>query len=155
MTHLGALGTPAEDVDAVTFDYFGETINANAGLSELDYVDFLEVAGTADIDGPDAVRLVKSFARMCIAAEDFDRFWATAKKNRQGMDALFKVLTTIVEVVSDRPTVRLSSSADTPTTADTNSAAVVSSTLAERLEGRPDLALVVRRSAEAQAAKAG
>lgn len=152
MTHLGNLGTPVdvEVVDDLTFDYFGETIRANASLGELDYVDFLDMAGGIDVNNPLAIRVVKDFARACIAPEDFETFWATAKKNRQDTRALFTVLTTIVEATADRPTERSSSSSDTPTTDATSSAPVL-----RRLEGRPDLQLLVQQAQEAQAAKAG
>lgn len=156
MTHLGDFGSPAEDFEEVTFGYFGETIHANPSLSELDYVDFIETAGTVDPEtaGPETVGLVKSFARMCIQPDDFEKFWQTAKTHRQGIAEVFKVLQAIVEVVADRPTERSSSSAATPTTDATKSAGV-SSAVAARLEGRPDLQLIVERSLEAQAAAAG
>ena len=147
MTHLGSFGQE-NPVAEVTFDYFGVQMRANPEIGELDYIDFMETAGAVDTQSAEAAGLLKNFGRMCLHPDDFDTFWATAKKHRQGIEAVFKVLTAIVEAVADRPTERSSSSAATPTTGGTSSAA---GPLA-RLEGRPDLQLVAQQAAQARVA---
>lgn len=150
--HLGNLGgEETQEAVEVTFDYFGKTIAVNPNLGELDYVDFLDGYGGIDVNDPAAIRIVKSFARICIAETDFETFWATAKQHRQGVEGVFGVCEKIVEAVSDRPTERPSSSSDTPSTTGTSSALPAS--VAARLEGRPDLQLLTQQAA--QGVKAG
>ena len=144
MTDLGALGDPTPDGREITFTYFGETTHVAPELGELDYIDFMERAGAMDVESPAALAMVKDFARLCIAAEDFDRFWAAARKNRQTVEGVFKVLRAIIEEVTDRPTMQPSDSSDGQSSTDTKSEPGLSSTLRERLDGRPDLQLFVQ-----------
>jgi hypothetical protein len=148
VTHLGSFGTVAEDVE-ITFDYFGQVIHVNPSLGELDYVDFLASAGAMEVESVASVGVVKDFTRMCIAPEDFDTFWSTAKAQRQGVEQLFEVLKVVVEATSDRPTVRPSSSSATPTSDAT------SFVLPRRVQGRPDLELLIHKQQADQAAEAG
>lgn len=153
MTHLGALGTPRPEQSEISFDYFGTTVHANPTLGELDYIDFLDAAGKVDTESSQAVGIVKNFARLCIAEGDFEAFWSLAKANRQSTTEVFGVLQAIVEATADRPTERPSSSSDTPETTVTSSVPV--SSVLRRLEGRPDLQLLVQQQQEGRAAQAG
>ena len=142
MTHLGSFGETHESSD-ITFDYFGQTIRANPELGELDYVEFMDKAGSVEAEGALGLSFVKDFARLCIASDQFDEFWGLARKHKQHVEDVFKVLRAIVEQVSDRPTTQPSDSSDGRTTTGTKSEAGLSSTLQERLAGRPDLQLLV------------
>lgn len=150
MTHLGSFGEDRQ-ADEITFDYFGTTVHANPELGELDYVDFMDKAGSVDVDTGTGLSFVKDFARLCIAEGDFDEFWALARKNKQKVEDVFKVLRAIVEQVSDRPTMQPSGSLDGHATTDGRFEAGLSSTLTERLEGRPDLQLLVLQQQRAAA----
>lgn len=142
MTHLGSFGE-THDADEITFDYFGATIHANPELGELDYVDFMDKAGSVEASGALGLSFVKDFGRLCIATDDFDEFWALARKHKQHVEDVFKVLRAIVEQVADRPTTQPSGSSDGQTTTGTKSGDGLSSTLSEHLAGRPDLQLLV------------
>lgn len=148
MTHLGAFGE-THDVDEITFDYFGSTVHANPELGELDYVEFMEKAGSVEASGALGLSFVKDFARLCIAPEDFDSFWSLARAHKQHVEDVFKVLRAIVEQVADRPTTQPSDSSDGQTTTGTKSEPGLSSTLTERLAGRPDLQLLVLQQQKA------
>ena len=148
MTHLGSFGEAHELAD-LTFDYFGQTLHGNPELSDLDYVEFLGTAGGIDINDLSSLGLVKDFARMCVAESDFDEFWRLARKNRQKVEDVFKVLTAIVEATVDRPTGQPSDSADGHGSTAQNSEAGDFSRAMTQLEGRPDLQLFVTRQQEA------
>lgn len=151
MTHLGALGTEKEpvEVEEISFEYFGETIRANPDLSQLDYVDFLHIAGGLDVDNPVSFGAIKDFASVCIVAEDFPRFWKLAKKHRQDIDDLFGVCTSVMEAVTERPTGLPSGSADGPTSTGSRFEDGDLSRALKAVEGRADLELFVSKQAVA------
>lgn len=145
MTHLGSFGEQRDAVD-FTFDYFGVTLHAEPTLSDLDYVEFLSTAGAVDVNNLASLGLVKEFARVCIADDDFDEFWSLARKNRQQVEDVFAVLTAILEATVDRPTGQPSDSADGPTSTAPKSEADDSSRAMKALTGRPDLQLFVQQT---------
>lgn len=151
MTNLGALGTAkpeAEEVEEIVFDYFDEKeIHANPELTELDYIDFLHIAGRMDPENPASFGAVKDFVMLCILPSDFTRFWKAAKRNRQGSEDLFETCQTIVEAVTERPTGQLSGSASGPGSTGTNSEDADLSLAKKSLDGRPDLQLFVEKAA--------
>ena len=151
MTNIGSFGDAPVQAVEYEFAYFGETIRVNPELGELDYIEFLSVAGGVGVEDVASLGLVKGFAQMCIAPDDFERFWALARKNRQKVDQVFKVLQAIVEATVDLPTAQPSDSSAGLTNTDTSSLAVLPSQIQERLSGRPDLQLVVTKAQEAQA----
>lgn len=144
--HLGSFGKEHEPLE-LTFDYFGQTLHANPTLSDLDYVEFLSVAGGISIDDLASLGAVKDFARMCVSAEDFGTFWSTALAHRQRVEDLFDVLTSIMEASMERPTGRPSDSADGPGSTAARSGAGDSSQALRKLDGRPDLQLFVEKAA--------
>lgn len=148
--HLGDFGDAPADLEPVTFTYFGESLRANPNLSELDYIDFMDAHGQGDIVESQAAAAIKGFARTCLHADDFERFWATAKNNRQGTEQVFTLLAKIVEAATDRPTGLPSGSSDGQSNTGTNSE--VDYSLAMRqYEGRPDLQMAIVRAHDAQA----
>lgn len=151
MSHIGDFGEAQPELDA-TFGYFGEKIRVNPTMNELDMFDFVESAKDMDDMDPEAIVAVKNYLRGMIHPDDFDRFWLTAKKNRQGMEDLFKLTQKIVEKVADRPTKSPSSSSSGRRKTGRKSKQGSSSRALTLLEGRPDLQEVVVRRQEAQAA---
>lgn len=150
MAHLGSLGTSREP-DALTFDYFDETpIAASPSLTDLDYLDFMEEAENVAVTTAKGRRFVKDLARLCIAPEDFDRFWSLAKKHRQSQTDVFDTLMQVVEAATARPTGQPSESSDGQQPTARRSAGG-SSSVTEQLAGRPDLQLVVAAAQEALA----
>lgn len=150
MTHLGSLGKRHDPVN-ISFDYFGETeIRGAEGLSDLHHLDFMEQAAGMSVDDPRGWSLVKDFARVVIAEDDFERFWATARSNGQSQQDVGETLMAVLEASTARPTEQPSGSSDGQQVTVTNSQAV-SSSLDDRLSGRPDLQLLVANAREAQA----
>lgn len=152
VAHLGDFGEQVDEPEEVTFGYFGETVRVNPALSDLDLVDFVDLVGDGTGLGLEQVGLIKDFARQCIHGDDFDRFWATARNNRQGITEVYELLAKIVAAVTERPTGRSSGSAGGPSSTSTNSADDDLSTALQRYEGRPDFQLALVRAHEEQAA---
>ena len=148
MTHLGSLGKP-RDNDAITFDYFGTEITAHT-VTDLEYLDFMEQIGSLTPDNPESQRLVKQFARLCFGDETFEQFWTLARANKQSQEDVFEVLMQVVEASTGRPTESPSGSSDGQSPTATRSTDD-SSSLADRLKGRPDLQLVGLQAQEARA----
>jgi len=153
---LGTFGTPREAPEEQSFGYFGTEVRVNPDFGELDLADFMEAAADLDEDSVDSLSLLKNTMRGAVHAEDFDTFWATAKRNRQGIADLLPILYAVVEAVSARPTERPSDSSGGPRPTRALSAVDSSSQVIGRLEGqgRADLALMARMATEASAASA-
>ena len=155
---LGELGREVALLDE-QFGYFGETIRINPGFSELDLIDFFEVAGRVDnADMMEAAAALKGFCRALIHPADFDLFWSTAKTHRQDTDAMLGVVKAVIEVATARPTPGPSASSDGPANPATRrSSPAGSSSPATRrainqLHGRPDLQVTVLRAQQSASA---
>lgn len=152
MTHLGDFGNTPAEVEDVTFGYFGQKLHANPELTDLDYIDFLEIAGGLDVDNVESLRVIKDFARLCVREDDFDAFWSTARKNRQQAQDIFPVLQAIVETIADRPTGQPSDSSDGQQSTAGKSEDVSSSRALQLVPAdRDDLHYFIKRTQEAKA----
>jgi hypothetical protein len=150
---LGRFGVAKDAVDDDTFDYFEHQIRVNPEFGELELADFLEAATAVDEENVSAsMGLIKGTLRSMVHPDDFDTFWGTAKRERQGILDLMAVLQAVVEAVADRPTQRPSDSSDGPQLTSVSSAGGSSSRVIRRLvaEGRPSVALMVRQASEAR-----
>lgn len=142
---LGGLGkTPAEPIEEDTFEWYGSTVRVGAEATDLALIDFVELAGDMDENDPQSGVFVKRFIRDMIHEDDFPAFWDLARKNRLGFQELAEVAHTIIEQVTNRPTVQSSdSSAGLHAIALNSTAASYSEVRGElEAEGRWDLALV-------------
>lgn len=150
MTSLGDLGTPRDAVDPDTFGWFGSVVRVNPAMTDLDLADFLEVAGSLDIDDAAqalaAMGALKGFLRSLIHPDDFAAFWAAAKANGQRFADLMTIGRRIIEGVTDRPTGRPSGSTDGPSSTPTNSRSGAASIAASAHPGRPDLQVAALRA---------
>lgn len=115
-----------------------------------------------DSDSPEGMAAMYVVLKACIADGDWDRFEQLALRERLTHSDLLDVVKQAFEVISERPTERPSDSSEGPTdtsprsedaspSPDTTQAA--STRVIRRLEaeGRPDWALVVMETQEAQA----
>jgi hypothetical protein len=124
---LGDLSGPDERGPLIaSFVYFGAEIRVHPDLTEVDMIDFLDDAEHVKKDDPRSMLMVKEAARTHIHPDDFDRFWALRKKNRQGVEQLMGTIWQIVGGVTGRPTGRPSDSSDGPPATKPNSAATSS-----------------------------
>jgi hypothetical protein len=150
---LGTFGVKHEPTED-TFGFFEHTLRVNPGFGELELADFLEAAAVVDEDNATAsMALLKNVMRAAVHPEDFDTFWTTAKRERQGIADLMGILIALVEAVTDRPTERPSDSSDGPQQTSLGSVANSSSQVIRRLEveGRPSIALMVRQAEDSRA----
>ena len=149
---LGSLGTPHDDVEPETFDYFGSTIRTNPELTEMALAEFFERAGSVDMDDKDSVLAASgalmALLRDAIHPEEFGAFWATAKRNRQTAEDLLVVANAIIEGVVGRPTSRPSGSTGRPGDTSQKSASGV---IEAAHPGRPDLQSAALRIVEERA----
>lgn|SRR5690242_14130582 len=153
MASLGRFGVQREAVED-TFDWFEHTLRVNPSLSELELADFLEIASAVDENNiAQAMALLKDTFRLVVHPDDFEAFWTTAKRERQGAQDLMAVFHAVIESVADRPTDRPSDSSDGPQLTSVTSVDDSSSQVIRRLEmeGRPSIALMVAQAAESRA----
>ncbi len=150
MVRLGDLGVAKGFPEPDTFDWFGSVVRTNPGMSDLVLADFIELASAVDIDdarqAAQAMGVVKGFIRDLIHPDDFDSFWATAKRERQSLVDVLGVGKVIVARQTDRPTMRPSVSTDGPSPTPTSSVSDVASTAASAHPGRPDLQVAALRA---------
>ena len=158
---LGELGNSKREVVDLVFTFFGEKIRVHPEAGELSYADFMSKA--LEIDEEDAEQglpLTMSYLREQIHPDDWDTFYATAKKHRQTVEDLMKVSNAILEEVSGFPTEQPTGSSPTPSKTVRKSRAgsstrdkrsVVDAAM-EILEGRPDLQVAVEHAQAARSA---
>lgn len=154
--NIGDLGRHVEPLpEDVTFDWFGTDVRVNPDFGELTYLDWMEMHSTIDENDPRAIVAMKSLMRDLIHPDDFDGFWATTKRNRQGLEPLMRLMQVIVEQVSARPTGQPSVSSGGQQNTVANSAGDSSRRVIARMEsaGRPDLAVIHDLAREAREGK--
>jgi hypothetical protein len=156
VANLGSFGTKREVVED-TFGWFEHELRVNPQFGELELTDFMEAA--ADIDDADTAKasaFLKDTFRLAVHPDDFEVFWATAKRERQTIQDLMGLFHAMIQLVSGRPTQRPSDSSDGPSLTSASSADDSSSQVIHRLEreGRPSIALMVAQRAESQASRA-
>ncbi|HET7736453.1 MAG TPA: hypothetical protein VFK52_10785 [Nocardioidaceae bacterium] len=120
------------------------------------------IAGKGQVSDADAAEVMVAMldvVEQCIADEDIGRFEHLATAHRVGTTEIEEFLDRVMRAVADRPTGRSSDSSAGPrtiepsSTDDSSSPATGPDAVIDRLngQGRPDLALVVRRRQESLA----
>lgn len=144
MAHLGDFGEAPPEMEVDTFNFFGASLRINPELSDLSFVDFIEMHGALDGNDPTAMVAIKDFLRGVVHPEDFDEFWTLSKKNRQRLDDLAPIAMGLIEAVTGRPTEGSSDSSSGPSATGASSMdASYSRVIQEHeAEGRSDLAEV-------------
>jgi hypothetical protein len=165
MASIGKLGTAHAEID-LDFDYFGETIRVSPFASDIDFIEFMSRAESIDeVDEIAAMHATLEYIKVQIHPDDWDLFWATAKRNRQNTLDLLDTSKAILEAIAGFPTGQPSVSSDGRQSTARRSQGGSSSAArrgsrkqsdTERalssLKGRPDLKLIVRQAAAARAA---
>jgi hypothetical protein len=150
MSKLGDFGEVHEPLAEASFGFFGEDVRINPGMSELEFVDFMEAAADLDESNPAAMKMIKGLFRNLVHPEDFDVFWQAAKANRQTIGDLFGVWQKVTEALTARPTGQPADSSGGQSTTPVKSKGDSYSRALTLLEGRPDLQDVVVRKQEAR-----
>lgn len=163
MASLGRFGRTHTRVD-LDFDFFEATIRVNPSCSELALIDFLAEAG--NVDQADEVRgaqLIMRMLREVVHPDDFDRFWAIAKRERQNPQAdLMPIMHQVIEATTAFPTGQPSASGAGPTSTPPRFEVDLPSQDVPTLDpitlqglritqDRPDLQVAVLRANEARA----
>lgn len=171
MASIGSFGTAREAVaEELTFDYFGEQYRVHPDATDLALVEFMDLAASIEIGaggkvtpesigaGVQSLAAIMSALRELVHPDDFAAVWRAAKANRQTIEDLTELAMGLAAAVADRPTVRPSDSSDGPSSTEQSSTGDSSSpvshlSVARRFEeqGRPDLALLVRDTAQSRA----
>lgn len=141
---------PQEDV---SFGWFGATIRISYDFGELVFTDWVEEFGGLAATDPKSIASVKTLMRRSLHPDDFEEFWRLAVAHRQTSEQLAELFNSILQVMAERPTVRLSGSSAGPPPTGPSYAADSPLRVMDRLEaeGRPDLALVVAQAQESLA----
>jgi hypothetical protein len=164
--NLGDFGVAHDDMEELTFGYFGKTIRVNPQSGELVYLDFMAKAMEIDEENEsEGVKITMDFLKQQIHDEDWSDFWKLAKENRQTLNDLMTLSKVIVEATAAFPTTPSPDSASTLPATNKKSKAVSSSRGNHRaiesaelpvedaayaaLEGRPDLQRAVQQASEA------
>lgn len=156
-----------EEAEPDTFAWFGQEYRTNPEFSELDFLDFTEVATNMNELDPRALVAVKDLLVSQIHPDDFDAFWKQTRSLRLPFgDRLTKLMLltqALTAAATGRPTVEPSgSSSGQPGTvgsskdgssspgspASVTSDPKVSRVLADIGSGRPDLGQVVLQAHE-------
>jgi hypothetical protein len=140
-----------------TVEFHGEKYRIADQIGLMPLMRFAKVA-QAGVDSSDMDGLVAMYDLMeqCLVDEDWARFAAAATKHRADGEELMDVVRQAIEAMAERPTQRSSDSSDGPPSTSGNSTGDSSSQVVRRLErqGRPDLALLVRRTEADRTARA-
>ena len=141
------------------FEFFGEQFRMNHPADyEWEMSEFASAAkGGGDVDLLSGAAAVHDFVKAIVHPGDWERFRATAKKNKAtAKDDLMPLVVKAFTQQTGRPTSRPSVSSGGPkrTKKKSASAGTSSSRVVRRLEkkGRPDLALMVSMAEETRSA---
>lgn len=148
---LGDFGESHEDIE-YTFGWFGNQMRMHPESGQLDYMEFIGQAIEVDEENvADSYRLTMEFLKKQVHPDDWDVFWALAKKHRQSTEELMMTSQKLLAAASGFPTEQPSTSSESPPPRTKRSRARSSSTRAvskqdnvikaafDKLEGRPDL----------------
>ncbi len=150
MRNLGEFGVTHEPED-YSFSYFGEEVRAHPLIGPLLMDEMMELALKVDaemqdsegVPTPEAMTFTKGFVKKFVHPDDFEKFWHLAMVNRQSQEEVASVGYKVIAALTERPTERPSDSSDGPQPTAPSLKDVSYSRVMKRLEGRPDLQLVV------------
>ncbi len=149
MKNLGKFGKEKEALEA-SFDYFDETIRVNPSISEVALMDLTEEGMEIKEDDPRALVIIKDYIRSVVHPEDFDKFWAVSRRERQGIQDLMEIAQSLIEAVAERPTGQPQTSSGGRRRTRRKSKHRSSHPAFRVLDGRPDLQESVAMALEAR-----
>ena len=152
-----------------TVEFCGEQLRLADRVGMMPYMRLARIqkrisgAAESDLDDDDAAELLIAMldlVEQCLADEEWDRFETLATKHRVDLAGIRDFTNEVMQAVGNRPTGRSSDSSDGPRTIEPSSTVVSyspdtgSQRVVRRLndQGRPDLALLVRRREESLSA---
>lgn len=141
-----------------TVEFLGERFSIAERVAALPLMRFAKVArsGTqaSDMEG---LAALYDLLEQCVHPDDWDRFQAHAERQRADGEQLLTVVQEVFALLAERPTGRSTASSDGPQIIEPSSMDDSSSPgmeVVRRLneQGRPDLALLVRKRQESLSA---
>lgn len=150
-----------ETVVTETVEWLGEEFHVAERVSSLTVMRFAKIAkSNIDVAQMEGLAAMYDLLEQCVHPDDWDRFEAHADAQRADGEELLGVVKKVFAVIASRPTRRSSDSSGGPrtiepsSTADSFSPDTGPARAITRLnaQGRPDLALVVRRRQESLSA---
>lgn len=135
-----------------TVEFFGERFNIREKINSRRIGKFAQLAAKGDMPEMQAMAAINDLVDACLRPEDVQRFDAVCDRHDPDFEQLAQFVADVIEVMTQRPTSRPSDSSAGPQTIEPSSTAVSSSPVINRLEGRPDLQLIVVKAQEARAA---
>lgn len=133
-------------------DFCGETFTFVDEVGDFALMEFAESAERVDSESLAGLAAIMRLLKAAVVEEDWPRFQATARRQRASVEDCMKLVMQIFEEESGRPTVRPSDSSDGPPVTAGKSVDASSLRVAQRLQGRPDLQLMVLQAAESRSA---
>ena len=145
-----------------TVDFLGEKFAVSERIGAMPLMRFAKIAeGGVDSNEMAGLAAIYDLLEQCIAPEDWKRFERHADAQRAQGDQLLEVVKDVFAIVAQRPTGQPADSSGGLRTIEPSSPAASSSPVVDSTErvidrlnaqGRPDLALAVRRRQEALSA---
>ena len=125
-------------------EFFGESFDLNAEVSEFALMEFAEAAADGlDADAMAGMAAMMRLIKECVVKADVARFLKSARKNRASSKDLLPILKAMFQQVTERPTGLPSDSSDGQSVIVPSSVVSAVDKGLERLAGRPDLQLAV------------
>ena len=109
---LGSFGTPVPDDEFVAalveadFTWYGEQVRVHPLASVLDLMDFMAEVGHLPEGSPAGAPAMVKLLKAYVHPDDWRAFWQLARENHAGMSEFMALARSVVEYVTDRPTVR-------------------------------------------------
>lgn len=133
-------------------DFYGEKFTLVEKVGDYALMEFAESAERVDSESLAGLAAIMRLLKAAIPEADWPRFQATARKNRASVDVCMELVMVLFEQEAARPTGRPSDSSGGPRIIEPNFTGGSSSPVIDRLNGRPDLQLMVLRAQEARSA---
>lgn len=137
-----------------SLDFLGESFQVADQVSVMPMLRFAKAAKNGlQAESMDGLAAIYDVVEQCLEPADWQRFEAFCDQKRVGAEQLLEFVAQVMAQVSERPTERPSNSSDGPLSTAASSTDDASSRVIRRFEekGRPDLALLVAKTAEHKA----
>lgn len=133
--------------------FAGQDFAVRDRIGAMPLMRFAKIAKTGmDAGDMEALSVIYDLLQSTVAPADWQRFEQAAVDSGADGDELLAVVVDAVKVISGRPTSQPSDSSGGLRTTSPTYAVASSTPVIDRLSGRPDLQLMVRRATEARSA---
>lgn len=136
-----------------TVEFGGETFAVAERIGHMALMRFAKAAQSgADSTDMAGLAAMYDLLEQCVEPQDWARFEKAADRTRADGEELMQVVVQVMTSLTEHPTLQPSDSSDGLRVTEPNSTVDSSSRVMSRLNGRPDLQLMVVQAQEARAA---